>query len=427
MRVIRKKYVLTICSLLLVGGLCGCSDKNKINYDTIENAFKDARNELNDVITNNSYVNLDLESSDLNCPENITELYNIVMHEESIHEYENDDFYNKFLNQLEFFFPNETVDEQRINVQVEWSDESDVDVVHNDFGIPYIDNRDMLNSGKGRLTMLDYRGDSVYLCCNNNKTLNPQRMNNGATTRMFVDMSEYENAPDFYLGTWSDSQYPKAEYTYLNNGMHDSEEYELLYGRTSVGEAVDFFENKYCPRLPFTYSNDIGVEVDSIKVIPLEDGKYCYMLTLTLSYNGIKFDAGPNTAVMENPMPGMIFTYITAEAVMTGPETVDFVMFPYGKDVENNSESIEKIIHLKDALMITSEALSDSVVFDVENISFVYRLTKEEDLYTENEDTFLPIYGTAAWRIDVKNPNDGKNYLVYVQADNGAVTYYVRW
>lgn len=427
-----KRITLLFCVVLLC--LTGCRKKTE-QYDSVENVFASAASELEKLQKNNTLKNLNLDSCILSIPDGVTELYPITCTEEERLCHTNKEFAESFQKQFAYYFPDVTLRENKIICDFDYKTgvtdifshkregetENETDCF-TDVGNCFFHNKHHFEADETSSYYLGYFGGDVFLSVNNTKAMNPQRMNRGIATRLLTPEEKFQMDPPFFMETWNKDKYPAPKKIYANDGKHNEEVYHLLEGDVSIGEALDYLENDFLQSLPFSYQENQGIAVDSIRVIPLDDTSYCYMFILTLEFEKMPFATGPATATIVSPESDYVF--FASAAVMTGAKTVDFCAFPYGKDIVKDGKPYDKILHLEEAVRLAGDTLSKEYIFELQQVSFVYQLTKDK---SEFMNSYAPMTGTPSWQFDIYNPNDGKTYVVYVQADNGEVRYYVRW
>ncbi|MBQ8791363.1 MAG: hypothetical protein IJZ51_08630, partial [Ruminiclostridium sp.] len=106
---------------------------------------------------------------------------------------------------------------------------------------------------------------------------------------------------------------------------------------------------------------------------------------------------------------------LSGEAVMLGTDNVDIVTNMILLPV-TETNLVEGIISLYDAVQIASEKLSDKVGFDVNKAELIYAGDRNTELLTASL--------SPKWKFTLFNPNDSKFYATYVDAVSGEFEYF---
>lgn len=212
--------------------------------------------------------------------------------------------------------------------------------------------------------------------------------------------------------------YENIERCYIDSLPNVS--YKLSDTEVSISEAVsyavNFFRSDYVLTLPETF---IYPEVSAVDICKFND-VYGYRFLMRNTFENISFDYTYDLGTVSEMSDGNFYSNFTNEAFMAMSNDIDFwyMQQPYTR-VEYDGEAINDIIPLDEALRIMSDKLTKSVTFEVSRVDFVYcPLDFEENSYETTAE--------AAWRIESLNPNDGKTYIVYVNATDSELRYYTR-
>lgn len=200
--------------------------------------------------------------------------------------------------------------------------------------------------------------------------------------------------------------------SYVNDGSCNDVSYSLPFGDVTIGEAVDYFESHYLSDLYEGKLNNFSLKVNEVKVHKINNEHFYYLFDYSVCYNGIPYDGN-----------GEIVTYadisskytLSGEAVMLGADNVDIVTNMILLPVTETNQ-VEGIISLYDAVQITSEKLSDEVVFDVNKAELIYAGDRNTELLTASL--------SPKWKFTLFNPNDSKFYATYVDAVSGEFEYF---
>lgn len=215
------------------------------------------------------------------------------------------------------------------------------------------------------------------------------------------------------------SYFPTCFYETIEQYEIDSvtdDSYKLYDTEVSLPEAVDFaadfFANDY---INSWIDTPVKTEISVVELCKYEN-IYGYRFLLKNTYEGMAFDYD-NIGMGSQMSDGKSYADFTNEAFMAESNSIDFwyMQQPYTR-VEYDGEAITNIISLEEALSIMSDKLTKSVVFEVNTVDFVYCPLDFEEGSSETT-------AEAAWKITAINPNDGKTYVVYVNAINGEIRY----
>ncbi len=216
---------------------------------------------------------------------------------------------------------------------------------------------------------------------------------------------------------------PEYVYSYIN-GIRQSEDEYIAFkdGLCKLSEfetnVISYMNNKF----PLEVSDDITFGIGEIRLIDLGDYKGACVKTRRI-YKGIPFEYGNTSAVGQ---------YIDKYKHEKGE--LDFVesMYPdtllgfgnvNGKVVE--TDTIEKILPIDDALNILSDKIGDNSIYDVYGIELVYRecYTSEEiKVFEQSENEDIMSILKPMWKIISINQNDDKYTLFYIDVVTGDVT-----
>lgn len=356
-----------------------------------------------DQIHNSDYDNLDLTKVMIKTPENIKEIYNLKLDtKDTVSTKSNKDYINDFINQLKLFFPKESINEEYIHFQANgYYELNDAYPALNDY-------RQKAPNDTIKINMLDYRSPNVYLCNFKHDVTIPQRMNKGTGARLSLTEDEYKEAPDFWLGTWTTDKYTTEIERFVNNGAHNTDTYLISGENVSIGDAIEFFENKFYQTLPFKYSEDVKLNVSEVGIVQFSDDSYGYNFYATISYNDMSFDRA-DVGFVDGLNDYKFFTF---QAFMIEKGSIDFMYgMPTDMTIEEIGDSITEIISVDDAIAIASDTLTKGVVFEVDKIECIYQMKSEEN--TTSEYPYPNMIAEPAWKLSCYNNNDQKNYMVH--------------
>ena len=206
--------------------------------------------------------------------------------------------------------------------------------------------------------------------------------------------------------------------------VNSEDRYEILDGELSVKEAGELAkkivsENKYA------WGGALEPDVIQIKVLDIGEGKYGFSFTMTPSYKGVLFDAyefqsdgsfgtrnkkfdheyilfAPRAFMMEN---GKFDSFSGA-----GPE------YSVTQDAEYDS-----VISFKDVIQMLTEKFGGGMDLSLSRAELLY-----SGMYPADEtDDNTVMKSNPVWKFRCYNARDNLKYIVYINAVNGKVEYYV--
>lgn len=212
---------------------------------------------------------------------------------------------------------------------------------------------------------------------------------------------------------WTSKSLENPVAKYYNDGTHDDVSFKLMDGEVSIGEAIDFVENKYLESLPFDYGEEVSLEVVSVSVYEIQEGVFAYVFDMSFGWNGIVFDSSAPFTSTERVMN----IFIMADALMAKKDDIDefsgFVM----SNVTAEEELSGEVYTLESAVDIISESLSKEVKFEVLTVGMVYK-----GIYTVLSPEEAKGYAMPAWKFQLYNTNDDLYYNVYVDVLSGEMS-----
>jgi hypothetical protein len=243
--------------------------------------------------------------------------------------------------------------------------------------------------------------NNLYAWWGANNLVFPYRFTKGEG----LSYSEDENSN---VMSWLPIDTFELKETFLNDGNHSDEKYNLLDGEKTIGDAVNFYENEYLNKL--NIESDFSLSVAEIKVYEIEKDKFGYNFISRPEFSGIPFDYMYNNTHHSSASDGKNYIPSLSEAFMLRSNDIDtFTDLGINRKYEKTGE-LDKIINLTNAVKTASEFLTPNVKFDVKKIELIYTLAYNG---TENEYAFA----VPEWKISAYNSNDGFLYNVYVNAE----------
>lgn len=402
--IIVNAILLTACS-----GKSGSTAQNGANKT--ENISQVQSNIDSNVyaLTKKDYDNLDLSEVKVDFPE-ITEYHNLRL--SSSNELTIDERIEYIKQMIKKFFPEHTYSDEYL---IWWGQLSGVETEIYPNVIKYKDKvADSLSTGS-----FIYESDGearhehdAYLLLEPHTLVGTMKKGTGR------DITEDKNEEHRLAGWFPVDCYEKVE-RYDIDSLPDIS-YKLYDKEVSLSDAVnyaiEFFDNDYLSVLP---DFPIKPKISAIEVRKYND-IYGYRFLLKNYYEGIPFDDNFDLGYISKMSDGKDYQNFTNEAFMAKSNDIDFwYMQQFYSKVEYDGDAVTNIVPLDEALSITSDKLTKSVVFEVNKVDFVYcPLVFEKD---SSETT-----AEAAWKISAFNSNDNCTYIVYVNATNGELRYYAK-
>lgn len=205
----------------------------------------------------------------------------------------------------------------------------------------------------------------------------------------------------------------------------DSEDrYEILDAELSVKEAAEMAKNLIVEN-EYSYGGSIEPEIYQVKVLDIGDGKYGFSFTITASYKGVMFEAD------ELQKDGIIHTYgenkldhdyksFAPNAFMM--ENGKFDSFTRGESDYSATETAthDSVISFEDAAQILSDKFGPGMNLSVSRANLMY-----SPMYRLSDDNNADMAAFPVWKFRCHNSVDNFKYVIYVNAINGNVEYYI--
>lgn len=189
----------------------------------------------------------------------------------------------------------------------------------------------------------------------------------------------------------------------------------LTDGSCRVCDAVEYLQQYFSSVFP-SQVQPAKWQTKAVGIMQMDDAHYAYYFTLTRGYGGIPFDSLHTEGAFTDFSDGNEYMFDGSEALMTTSGEIEYYYLTNGADMIIQSEQpASTVISLQSAAQVISETMTTAFAFDVQKISMVYCNRKISD--TESE-------ARAHWRFILYNPNDGRTYVVYTDAETGECFYY---
>lgn len=414
----RRIMLLFLLSLSLCG-VSSCEDKN--NNQSSNNtlvSIDEIRSNIDIIsltIKNTQYSNLDFSDIRVDFPD-ISEYHNLRL------KFKNDIGYDEHIetikSMVKTFFPEHSYSENNL---FWWGNLEDISQYPNGW-VKY----PMVSEKKNEIISDGINGTFLYESDSIEKHINDAYL----TIRPYTfaaTINKKTNIPSIdeqyeHLATLVPIYIYEPVERYYVDSLPDTS-YKLYNKEVSVKDAVkhvaDFFENDYKKAIP---ESKISPKVSAIDVCSYENF-YGYRILLRNAFENIPFDYVYDLGSVSKMSDGKEYSRETNEAFMATSDDITFLYMdqPYAQ-VEYDSEAITRIISLEKAVEIMSTQLTDSVIFDVQSVEFVYCASYDEYFTLNSEATAKP-----AWKLTALNTNDNRDYIVYIDAHNGEnFRYYTR-
>ena len=205
----------------------------------------------------------------------------------------------------------------------------------------------------------------------------------------------------------------------------DSEDrYEILDAELSVKEAAETAKNLIVEN-EYSYGGSIDPEIYQVKVLDIGGGKYGFSFTITAAYKGVKFEAD------ELQKDSIIHTYgenepdhnyksFAPNAFMMEHGKLD--SFTRGVSDYSAAETAahDSVISFEDAARILSEKFGTGMNLSVSRAELMH-----SPMYRLNDDDNTEMAAFPIWKFRCHNSIDDFKFVVYVNAINGDVEYYI--
>lgn len=204
----------------------------------------------------------------------------------------------------------------------------------------------------------------------------------------------------------------------------DSEDgFEILDGELSVKEAVEAAK-KITSENKLSWGGDLEPDVYQVKVYDIGGGKYGFSFTMTPSYKGVLFDAyeSPNDGGMSVRKKELKHDYDLFAPNAFMMENGRFDAFSGGRAEYSVTEKAEydSVISFKDAVRMLSDKTGAEMDMALSRAELIYT-----GMYSVNEGDDSVTAAFPVWKFRCYNETDGFKYIMYINAVNGEIEYYI--
>lgn len=214
-------------------------------------------------------------------------------------------------------------------------------------------------------------------------------------------------------------------------------------GEQTISDAVSYCES-YFNDLHLTRNDNLSFIVNDINIIEtdravqyaperlsgpdndfdiIETGQtqQALLFFITRTYQGIPFDSNYDEGVFSEFSDGKDYDFDGSEALMCNANDMEYYFLSVGNSNIVSERQIEDIIPLKKAADILNSYMTNSIKFDVANISLIY-----SNMIVDNSISDYQTEARPEWKFVLKNGNDDLRYMVFVDAESGDCYYYTR-
>lgn len=405
--------IFAIVAIISILFFTSCSDKNNLtnsNLIEIQNACQ-----VN-IASLSKYDNLNISNGiEIDIPNSISEISSFsikYMDRES-----NKDFYNSFIETMQFLFPSHKINNQFLyyygnNSYYEVDDNGNVvNDLHkvNDYYNKIINDEE---------DVLYFLYDETW---ESNKCIsNPICAE--FTSPICNDLSKFckgniLNYTEDTIGL--ESIQIKTLFPIISKENKNSEEYIKLSDKEiSINEAVSVYED-YINSIPCKGNENFKMMVCNVDVLKLDSNTNGLFFNTTVSYNGIPFDY-TESGVFRRGMDD--YNFIIGEGFMLESSDIDYAYGIYRNLCVIDEIKQTKILSCENAVESLSNNLTNSVVFDLNKIELIYL---EKNNTNSNHDIADEYSITPYWKFTLFNNSDKLTYTCYVNCLNDEFLYYL--
>ena len=424
----KRKIFITFTYCMLLLSACQTYVNEDEIYNTVQNETKtdditsnyaslseirDSKDEVMEQAYNGKWNNLHFEHFDPYVPKE-NEIYNIKWEDKNYKGLTGVDIFKEQLRIIEYYandYPNGefTMEDEDEGFKTDWK---------------YEKVQRILDSGKVQfpkdLTDVSYKDprEKEYYIKNTITTntlftwitVNHNKITNTALEPMIEDGS-YQGQGVPGMNEW----FLETEKIYLSNATDGSldDEWQLLDGKMSVQECIDFVEEYMNTQMPYETNPDIKAKVYLIRVLKVTDDIYAYSCMTSRTIYGLTTEVYPSS--FGGTQEGICQEMGLVELIEHNK--VDyFGCIALATTTEKQGESITEIISLENAFDLLSDRIGENSTYKILSAELGYRLTERYgDGYNYGE-------GTPIWIIMTMNENDNKNYVFEIDCVTGQIS-----
>ena len=423
----RKIFILFICCILMLSA-CQSYVNEDETYNNIQNETKadditshyaslpeirESKEEVMEQAYNGKWNNLHFEQFDPYISDE-NEIFKITWKESSHEDLTEIEIFKEQIRIIECFsndFPNGdfTWEDKTYGFKNDWSYD-DVNEVISRGKIPY-------ELKYNHVSYADPREKEFYLknSISTNMSfswlrVNHRKITNTALEPMIEDGS-YQGQGVPGINEW----FLETEKIYLSNMADGSlnDEWQLLDGKMSVKECIEFVEEYLNSQMPFETNPNIKAKVFLVRVLKVKEGVYAYSCMIGREIYGILTEVFPSS--FGYSQEGIVEDGGLAEIIEHGVMD-SFECVPLTIETEKQGEAITEIISLENIFNKFSNRIGENSSYKILSVELGYRLTERTNDYV-----YYYGEGTPIWRIIATNENDNKNYVFEIDCVTGQI------
>ena len=241
-------------------------------------------------------------------------------------------------------------------------------------------------------------------------TINHRKITNTALDPM-IEEGTYQGEGVPGMNEW----FLETEKIYLSNMADGSlnDEWQLLDGKMSVKECIEFVEEYLNSEMPFETNPNIKAKVFLVRVLKVKEGVYAYSCMIGREIYGILTEVFPSS--FGYSQEGIVEDGGLAEIIEHGVMD-SFECVPLTIETEKQGEAITEIISLENIFNKLSNRIGENSSYKILSVELGYRLTERTNDYV-----YYYGEGTPIWRIIATNENDNKNYVFEIDCVTGKI------
>lgn len=201
-----------------------------------------------------------------------------------------------------------------------------------------------------------------------------------------------------------------------------TQSYMLEDKEISVSEAVRFFENTI-NNSPYPKNRNCELKVAAVKVLNMDNGKYCYNMLCSKDINGIltEFSYGNRTSLQTSKYETIVSSY----GYMMKSNEIEMFQACDPYIIMEDVKKYDGISSFENAVKLVSSKLTREVDFEVQRAELVYCQQLIKTAEGSPDIKGYPSRVMPVWKLTLFNPNDLHTYLCYVSADGTDFDYSV--
>ena len=424
----KRKIIIILTYCLMTLSACQSYINEDETYNNIQNETKadditskyaslseirESKDEVMEQAYNGKWNNLHFEQFESYVPEE-NEIYNISWEDKKYKGLTGIDIFKEQLKIIEYYandYPNgEFIMEDEIEgFKTDWKYEKVQRILES--------GEVQFPEGFGSVSYKDPREKEYYL--KNTITTNPlftwitinhRKITNTALDPM-IEEGTYQGEGVPGMNEW----FLETEKIYLSNATDGSleDEWQLLDGKMSVQECIDFVEEYMNTGMPYETNPDVKAKVYLVRVLKVTDDIYAYSCMTSRTIYGLTTEVYPSSF---GEVQGGIMCDMGLVELIEHDKIDYFGCVALATATEKQGEAITDIISLENAFDLLSNRIGENSTYKILSTELGYSLTERthENLYNYGE-------GTPIWRIMTMNENNKKNYVFEIDCVTGKI------